>query len=69
MGDQLAWLLNSVSLGVVYLLESNIWLGVKDSKTKFDASRSTVFFVEDARTSRIKSFAHDLVLLQLQHPG
>jgi hypothetical protein len=32
MADQLAWLLISVSLGAVYLLGSNIWLGVKDSR-------------------------------------
>jgi hypothetical protein len=32
MADQLAWLLISVSLGAVYLLGSNIWLDVKDSR-------------------------------------
>ncbi len=60
VSDQLAWVSNSVSLGVVNLLSSNIWLGGQGWPKKNKLTRRAVpcFFVEDARTSRTKSFGH-----------
>jgi hypothetical protein len=60
-----------VRRGEYFVVEHLVGRGRLPQK-QVDASSCTVFFVEDARSRRVKSSGHtelDGVLLQLQHPG